>query len=197
MRDNLNKGDQRLRVEANGLLHGKGLLALLEEYGKPYVTGSYALKLMVWRDLDIYLVAKSLSIPTFFELGHRIAASLRPQRMHFRNERNVKTKGLPHGLYWGIYLGDEPENSWKVDIWAINAKQFKSLKDYHEAIANRLTEDTRLNILEIKSVCWKNPGYRKTFTSQDIYRAVLDESVNDLPGFCSYLQRVKGISVEI
>src|SRR5437762_7876552 len=107
--------DQELRNEADQLLDS-GLRTILDEYGKVHVIGSYALQLMVWRDLDIHLVQPVLDTAGFFEMGGRIAELLKPPRMHYRDETIVATEGLPRGLYWGIYLGDERNGAWKIDI---------------------------------------------------------------------------------
>lgn len=52
--------DQELRAEADRLL-ASGLPALLADYGEVHIVGSYALRLMVWRDLDIHLVQERQS----------------------------------------------------------------------------------------------------------------------------------------
>jgi hypothetical protein len=188
--------DLSLRTEADEILWGMGLHSLLQEYGQVQVTGSYALKLMAWRDLDIYLVTERLSLSAFFELGGRIAEWLGPARIHFRNERIARTDGLPGGLYFGIYLGSGGERTWKIDLWCITPQQYQELRAYHEGIASRLTDPLRLNILAIKSQCWMKPGYRRTYSSGDIYRAVLEEGVQDLAGFDAYLRRTRGCGVE-
>ena len=190
------KEDETLRSEADELLWKRGLHALLSKYGQVHLTGSYALKLMVWRDLDIYLATENLPIPDFFRLGGLVADLLNSPKMNFRNERVAKTEGLPQGLYWGIYLGNEREGAWKIDIWAVTSEQLFALDEYCKDIEKRLTASSRLKILEIKAQCWKKPGYRRAFTSRDIYDAVLDEGVDNLIAFDAYLQRVKGYTIE-
>ncbi|MDU0206457.1 hypothetical protein ACYEXS_32085 [Paenibacillus sp. MAH-36] len=44
-----------IKTEADGILHENGLIRILEGYGKVFISGSYLLDLMTWRDLDIYL----------------------------------------------------------------------------------------------------------------------------------------------
>ena len=61
--------------------------------------------------------------------------------------------------------------------------------DYEADLARRLTPETRLSILGIKSQCWQDPAYRRSFTSQDIYRAVLDEGVTNMNEFEAFLRR--------
>ena len=188
--------DVALRREADQLLFGKGLHALLAGYGRVEVVGSYAFRLMTWRDLDICLVVEPLAVPTFFELGRRVADILTPWRMSFRNERIAKTEGLPDGLYWGVYFGDEREAAWKIDIWAISPTEYERLSEYATNIAVRLSESARASILEIKSQCWMKPAYRRAYTSGDIYQAVLDAGVKSLSEFDAYLVRTKGCHIE-
>jgi hypothetical protein len=193
---NVDKLDESLRAEADGLLWRKGLHSLLERYGQVHLTGSYALKLMAWRDLDLYLITEGILVSDFFRLGGEIADLLSPMRMSFRNELIARTEGLPQGLYWGIYLGDERAGGWKIDLWAIDREQFLVLDEFCRDIERKLTASARLKILQIKSQCWMKPGYRRTFSSRDIYQAVLAEGIDNLDAFDAYLQRIKGCTLE-
>jgi hypothetical protein len=112
--------NQLIKAEADVLLSEKGLLQILNSFGKPHITGSYSLDLMTWRDLDIYLEVNNLSEADFFNLGSQICTTLTPVKMSFRNELLAKTKGLPAGWYWGVYLGNERAGGWKIDIWAVS-----------------------------------------------------------------------------
>ena len=178
--------DAALREEADRLL-SSGLREALDWYGEAHVVGSYALSLMVWRDLDIHIVRADLALPPFFELGARIASLLSPCRMHFRNELLMQTPSLPRGLYWGVYLGDERMGAWKVDVWASDRQAFEATRSFEIELHARLTEGARRTILEIKTAVWNNPEYRRSFSSSDIYNAVLDSGVQDVDGFFAYL----------
>jgi len=179
--------------EADRLLES-GLLALLARYGEPHVIGSYSLHLMTWRDLDIHLVRDEVDLQAFFALGGELAELLKPHRMHFRDETLVGTAGLPKGLYWGIYLGDEKAGAWKIDVWAMDREDFESVRRFNDGIASRLTDETRAAILAVKSACWRHPQYRRGFTSADVYAAVLDRGVRDVDAFWADLRTTKGIS---
>lgn len=180
--------DEELRSEADELL-ASGLRRLLDHFGEAHVVGSYALRLMVWRDLDIHIIRDRLEAAAFFELGGRIASLLKPHRMHYRDETRVATPGLPTGLYWGIYLGDERKDAWKIDIWASDAAAFEPVRAYGERLAARLSESSRAAILRIKSACWQHPQYRRGFSSGDIYSAVLDHGVTDIDAFWRFLSQ--------
>src|SRR5690349_5135768 len=131
------------------MLYEKGLMNILTQFGKPHISGSYSLDLMTWRDLDIYLEVETISESSHFSLGEKITTAFHPVKMSFRNELLGKTKGLPSGLYWGVYLGNERAGAWKIDIWVVNKEECDKLMKYCSDIQNKLTEDTRNNILDI------------------------------------------------
>lgn len=183
-----------LRREATQILEGSGLRSELEAFGRLVVHGSYALDLMVWRDLDLYLLPrKPLSDSNwFFELGSRVAHLLRPSRMHFRDETRGPSEGLPRGLYWGVYLSDGVLAPWKVDLWAVYEQELDRLVEYQSWVAARLTRDSRVKILEIKAAVHQHPEYRRSFGAKDVYDAVLKGGVLDVGGFWDHLRKMKG-----
>src|SRR5688572_20088230 len=182
-----------IKSETREILQQKGLMNILLQFGKPHISGSYSLDLMTWRDLDIYLEVETISESAHFSLGEKINAALHPVKMSFRNELLGKTKGLPSGLYWGVYLGNERAGAWKIDIWMVNTEECRRLLKYSSDIQTRLTEDYRRIIPEIKSQCWQDPNYRKTYTSSDIYDAVLKYNVTNLTEFKTYLNEQRKI----
>src|SRR5438034_380211 len=184
----ITESDEALRREADGLLDA-GLRDAIATYGEVHVIGSYALRLMTWRDLDIHVVRDPPDLAAFFELGGAIAALLEPHRMHFRDERRVGTVGLPRGLYWGVYLGDERAGAWKIDVWSTDRAGFEDVRLHGERLAARLSEASRQTILKIKSACWRHPEYRRAFSSADIYSAVLDHRVADVESFWRFIGR--------
>ena len=183
----------RLRGEADQIL-GSGLMAVLSGHGEVHVVGSYALGLMTWRDLDVHVVREDTSVEDFFALGGSIASLLKPHRMHFRDETRVATEGLPRGLYWGVYLGDERAGAWKIDVWLTDRAGFEPTRKFGERLASRLTDENRKVIVSIKEASWRHPEYRRGFTSSDIYSAVLERGVRDVAGFWSDLKMTKGIT---
>ena len=93
--------DAALRAEADDLLVRTGLKDLLSRSGTVHVSGSHALRLMTWRDLDIYLEAPGMMVSEFFALGSRITALLDPWKMFFTNNRGRLDAKYPPALYWG------------------------------------------------------------------------------------------------
>ena len=180
--------NQLIKKEADDILYNKELFSILSNYGIPYITGSYSLNLMTWRDLDIYVQKDNMSEADFFQLGAEINKRFSPMKMSYRNERITQTKGLPVGLYWGVYFGNERKDAWKIDIWAIDEKECHRLLKFCSDIAAKLTSLSKKIILNIKSYCWQDPQYRRSYTSKDIYEAVLDQGITNLEEFKEYLK---------
>lgn len=180
--------DAALRAEADGLLASTGLKDLLSRSGIVYIGGSYALRLMTWRDLDIYLEAPDITVSQFFALGSRIAELLDPWKMFFTNNRARLEPKYPPALYWGIRLGDIRRGAWKIDLWALDSSACRSAMENCDRIAARLTPESRQLILVLKSQLWQHPSYRDTITSKTIYDAVLDAGVTDLDAFWAFVR---------
>jgi hypothetical protein len=183
--------NQQIKQEADDILYTQGLFGMLSKYGKPFVTGSYVLNLMTWRDLDIYLQKENMGEEEFFKLGTELNDRFHPEKMSYRNERIKQTQGLPAGLYWGVYFGNERKGAWKIDIWAVDEKECRQRINFCDDIAARLDPFSQKKILAIKSYCWQDPEYRRSYTSNDIYKAVLDKGVANLEEFKIYLQTKK------
>jgi hypothetical protein len=178
--------DAALRAEADNLLTETGLLDLLRQRGSVHVSGSHALRLMTWRDLDVYLEAPAITVTDFFTLGTRISELLDPWKMFFTNNRARLDPKYPAGLYWGIRLGDVRKGAWKIDLWAMDPPACRLALEKCDEIAARLTPESRQVILELKSQLWQHPDYRDTITAKTIYDAVLDGRVTDLDGFWGF-----------
>ena len=189
MSDNLIDINNLIRKEADDILFANGLLSILKRSGTPHITGSYALGLMTWRDLDIYIETENISEENFFDLGAEINSLFNPVKMSYRNERITQTQGLPVGLYWGVYLGNERKGAWKIDVWALDARECRQRIKFCDDIAQRLAPLSRQIILTIKSQCWQDPEYRRSYSSNDIYDAVLDNGITTIEDFRKYLMR--------
>jgi hypothetical protein len=180
--------DAALRAEADNLLIETGLMDLLRKRGSVHVSGSHALRLMTWRDLDVYLEAPAITVTEFFTLGTRIAELLDPWKMFFTNNRARLDPKYPAGLYWGIRLGDIRNGAWKIDLWAMDSPACRLALQKCDEIAARLTPESRQVILELKSQLWRHPDYRDTITAKTIYDAVLGGGVTDLDGFWAFVK---------
>ena len=191
---------QKLQVEAQGVLDDLDLINLLKEYGEPQIVGSLALGLMTWRDIDLEIIVDKLDKEVVAEVikklvlktTFRIDITFSDNIARFNNSN----PNSPQSLYIGLkYFGkDIPPTEmqgsnplvWKLDLHFILEEDARS-KTKTEELKNQITDDKRKIILEIKDQIASNPKYRKQIFSMDIYQAVLEKGISSLEEFRSYL----------
>jgi len=183
-----------IKREADQILHENGLMGVLHRFGKPFVSGSYFLNLMTWRDLDIYLSSDVMNEESFFELGKNISLCIRPSKMNYRNEYIGRTEHLPRGFYWGCYT-NITASAWKVDIWAIPSDEFAQKHKEIQELKSKVNPEQRIAILSLKKSFYNHPLYRKQFFSVDIYKAVLEDKISSEDSFITWLLVNKGITI--
>ncbi len=186
----LEKLNAGLTAEADRILHEHGLLKICEKYGRPFVTGSYALGLMARRDLDFNIETENISVAGMFRLGGELAASLKMRRVLYLNEFVDRHPRLPLGLYVGGYtrvLGADKE--WCLDIWAMDAAQSRVNQDYISSLRAALSQEKKLLILDIKRQCLLKPGYQHHYFSVDIYKAVMENVVSNAAEFFVWVEK--------
>lgn len=191
----------KLQIDAQEVLNDLDLINLLKQYGKPSIVGSFALSLMTWRDIDLEIVVDELNKEVVAEVikklilktKYRIDLSFSDNLARF-NESNPNS---PQSLYIGVkYFGKDIEPTkmqganplvWKLDLHFLLGKDARGQAKTEE-LKDKLTDDKRKIILEIKNKVASNPNYRKEITSMDIYEAVLEKGVSSLEEFENYLQ---------
>jgi len=112
-----------LHREADEILYRRGVDAILQSFGRVHYTGSYALNLMAWPDIDITMVLDGdpYSFDNFFEMGKQLAAVEGVDKIEYWNSLNWDVANLPKGLYWGVRCKTATrEVPWKIDVWATN-----------------------------------------------------------------------------
>jgi hypothetical protein len=178
-----------LQAEAADVLADLGLLARLGTVGRPVVTGSVALGLMVARDIDVTTLCPALTVGAIFDLGRPLAAHPRLRQLAFRNDTgrwNVDPD-YPDGLYWGLEyraVGGEP---WNLDLWFLREGTRQFDLDHVESLPARLNRETRLAILRIKTAWHEREGAHRTIRGYDIYEAVLDHGIRTPEEFETHL----------
>ncbi len=180
-----------LQAEAAVVLADLDLVARLGSVGRPILTGSVALGLMAWRDIDVTTLCPVLAVDPVFEIGRSLAAHPGLRRLGFRNDTgswNVDPD-YPDGLYWSLEYRLPDGEPWNLDLWFLleGTRQFDL--DHLASIPPRLTPEARLAILRIKDAWQARPAYRTTVRSYDIYQAVLDHGVRTPEAFEAFLLR--------
>lgn len=172
-----------LKREADGLMAVCRLADVLASYPQWFVGGSYSYDLMVWRDLDVYVLNLTHNLKVCFEVALALTERLPVWKSRFTNNLGRE----PNGYYWGLKTGDERAGAWKFDVWFLDRAGFDAHRDYAAAMCERLTAETRAAITAIKESYWRRAEYRDTVTSDYIYRAVLDSGVRAVDEFEQWL----------
>lgn len=178
-----------LQTEAAAVLADLDLFAVLGRVGSPVLTGSVALGLMVWRDIDVTTLCPELEVATVLDALRTLAAHDRVRQIQFRNDTGAWNvdPAYPDGLYLGVDYQTAAGDEWKLDLWFIVEGTIQFDLVHVEALPPRLTPETRLAILRIKDVWHRHPTYRSEVRSYDIYEAVLDHGVRTPDAFAAYL----------
>jgi hypothetical protein len=187
----LEQQDRSLRLEADGLLARHGILTILRDFGQPHLSGSYSLRLMTWRDLDIYLEMQSLDTRLFLELGKRLGHALKPRKLSFTDHVNFPTTEAVSGLYWGIQTDSLSGGGWKLDIWGVSPPVCAERLAHVDLLKEAMSPQMRLAILRIKNEICQLPSYRDTITSQHVYDAVLRGGANSVEDFWRFIDSQK------
>ncbi len=178
--------DCSLRAEADGLLARHGVLNILREHGEPHISGSYAMRLMTWRDLDIYLAMPDVTVRAFLDVGRQLVVALSPRKASYTDHLNFPATEGVRGFYLAIHTKPLDAGGWKIDVWGVSPELCEERMVYCERLAAEMTERSRQSALVIKNEVCRHPEYRNSVTSHDIYTAVLSGGCTSVEEFWRY-----------
>lgn len=179
-------------IKSNGsrFLIDKKIEELLQPYGTLYYTGSYALDLMTWNDIDMQIVLnKGLNpLDAISQFYIRIAHDkdfVEAQLINFTGKYKPK---MPRGLFLGLKF-DSPEfgGIWKLDLWSLDKNDFEKNRLLIEKIKHLLKPELRSLILELKNELMQPTGRVPQMGSHFLYQAVLLENFRKKEEIFKYL----------
>ncbi len=187
--------DAALRGEADAMLRDSGLGGMISQAGF-HPVGSYVMQTMTWRDLDFEKESDDPTWDEHWRFGQKLAETGLIWKFSgvdaYRDRRNPGQRGF----YWGVQFDHPPGGPiWKIDLWSARHGEFESLP--RRALwMSRLTEESRVSILEIKDAIWDHPEYRKTLLSVHVYEAVLEEGIRGIDKFWAWWDHMYGKQVD-
>lgn len=166
--------------EADKILYEHKLLSLLENYGKPYIVGSYRMDLMSWNDIDIYVDSDTMSHKKLYNLSNEIFDKFIPTWF--------EGKGVPTGERTDYFIGFETEilgDLWNIDIWFFSGEAINNTLKFNDEIAEKIRKNPVLKeiIINIKTQLQSRNEYGSEYTSVDVYNAVINQNVKDINEF--------------
>ena len=178
------------QAEAARVMADLEVMTLLAHVGRPVHTGSSALGLLVWRDIDVTTLCPSLDLTPMFEVGHALATHPRVRRLTFRNDTGAwnTSPEYPDGLYWLVDYVAEGGEIWTLDLWLIPEGTTQWDLEHMRTLPARLDSAHRATILRIKEARQGLPDLPR-LPSYRIYEAVLDHGVRTPAEFEAYLAR--------
>lgn len=179
----------RLHNQADKMLKETGIADIFAKYGEiSPIGGSYAYGLMVYPDLDMDIMSDQLTKNDFINLVSDLVATDFVRKVNAVNNVSFTAvlPGMPKGYYIGIEIPFE-EDKWCIDLWMQTheeAKHFDKEFDDYKAKLSALSQEQVAAVLTIKYHLIRLKKYGKhTFTSANVYDAVLNEGVLSLQDF--------------
>jgi hypothetical protein len=186
-----------IRANATQLLDAKQIDVTIKKMGQLFYTGSYALDLMTWNDIDMQVVLKDgvdavQALGTFFTFISQDRDFIEAQMINFTG--NYKPK-MPRGVYIGVKL-NSPQfgGEWKLDLWALTKEDFKKNQKLLDLLQSKLTQARQKEILAYKHEMMVKNGRVPQMGSHMLYQALLIEEIEGRDALFDYLIK-QGIDV--
>lgn len=174
-----------LKKQADEILKELNLLVILKKYGEITFVGSYALDLMVKKDIDI-VVTSIMDYKNFLEFVNYLFPKKNIYGLNLQDFSKSIYPNRPYGIYCGITYLIKPDTFWKIDVWFMT-KEENGAKKLVDWVKEKLTNENREIILKIKNEML-NTKHGKEISGMDVYKAVLEKGIKDLNGFRDYLK---------
>lgn len=168
---------------ADKLLYDFGLLNELKNYGTPFVVGSYAMDLMAWNDLDIYVSNEYMSTEKLYELTSFILRTFRPMWYEAKKDIIDSKTAWFHGFETEIL-----DELWNVDIWFFDNETIAKTIKFCNGIKTQSDADEvkKMATIKIKQTLIENEQYGfGKYTSMDVYKAVFEIGMTSYDKFIS------------
>jgi hypothetical protein len=163
-----------LQREAEAFVRELGLVELLGRAGRVVQLGSAVTGLMVWRDVDLGVDAPGLTSEAAWETLRSVLG--RCSSLHYEHDQEERRH------YFVMRI-----DGWKVDVslWFVGMPP--GVEAFQDELPARLTEESRLAILRLKSVWHRLPHYPDVVSAWEIYDAVLNHGVRTLDELDAFL----------
>jgi hypothetical protein len=175
---NLLARQRALQQEAAALARDLRVEETIGRAGPATAVGSFVTGLMVWRDLDYVVDASGLTAEGAFEVMHPLLARSRTAR--YEHDTELRRHYFVLRIPWR-------EREWKLDVSHFLDGVPPDIEAFRNELRGRLTEETRVAILRLKTAWHEDPVYPEVVGGFDICHAVLNEGVLTLDRLDDYL----------
>jgi len=180
---------KQIRSNATHILKSKKIEQHLKEIGQLFYTGSYAMDLMTWNDIDMQLVLKDGVDPKdalgdFFLQISKDPDFVEAQMIDFKGDYKPK---MPRGVYLGFRLNLEKWGGlWKLDLWVLSKQDFDANRSLIEILMKKIDPSTRSFLLMLKHEMMSGNERVPQMGSHLLYQAVLLKGIRDREGLFEF-----------
>ena len=177
----------KIKQDAVDFIARTNLLKGLARFGNASIVGSYALNLMLRRELDINLVVDNTGGADITGILGSLFNSITPTSIDYRNRSLPETR-IRVDEHW---LKVKTLEDWDLlDIWIITNQESERQMALQSRLQARIAESNRATILELKSRQLADPANKKRYNGALIYDAVLNNGVGDYQGLLEHLDNI-------
>jgi hypothetical protein len=179
-----------LQLAGQALLCSLDLPGLFADVGPVRVMGSVVSGLMVWRDLDVGLLAGPDFTPLdILRVLERVVVLPGVVGFDYRDERGDRTPAdqRDERYHVTIHIEDGRRDTWFLDLSVFLYDLHDHVADWHESLRTNVTAEQRRAILRIKDVWHRRPEYPHEIGGWEIYQAVLHHDVRTPEAFGAWL----------
>lgn len=189
MRDNkLFEENARLVKTADELLADSGILEILKKFGQVIITGGYKIGLLVYGDIDIYVVNTEFTKEKALAILSELVQKTKLNVYILGDWINFKDPNFPSAYYLGLKTNfGIPEERWKIDIWLLTKREAHK-RDLSDLITGSLSDEQRETILRFKKYIF---DHNLKISGYFVYRAVLQKNILQLNKFKKFLKTIK------
>lgn len=175
-----------IKERADAILCERGLMAQLEKYGRPHLIGSCRMDMMAWNDIDVDIENDGMSLEKLYQLTAYIMEAFHPFWYEAKEEVNDEGKTVWFQGFEAMIDGER----WNFDLWFFDQDTIEKAEAFCDGIADRATPVQKEQIIRLKRELIARDLYAfEKFHSMDVYRAVLEEGIEDIDGFLKRYRR--------
>jgi hypothetical protein len=171
-----------IKDQADLLITSKKLNDFFSQFGDVIYTGSYALDLMTWKDIDLQIKLenwqnKNVVIAAIFNY---MLLDKEVIHMEYTNSSKERDAKMPEGVYLQFRILNNRE-IWKMDLWILSKIDFQQNREFMQQMEQMLEDNPKIRdlILEIKFEMMVGNTRPPKMASYYLYQAILFNKIYD------------------
>ena len=177
-----------MKRTADAILAASGVAHVLERYGTPHFTGSYALDLMYGPDIDIVVVTEHPNASSRSVLNQMLDQDFF-QRYEYGDFVRFRCTNRPRGYI--VVLAITVENVyWELEIWFLPERSQEET-ELMQFVRTHLTPQAKTTILRLKHQRQLAQTSKHAISSVNIYQAVLQHRAQTLDDVAAYVRSAR------